>query len=71
MLRCRPDNSEAVQSYISTKLPSATLVEAHYSQLRYQLTLTLDTVFSTMETAKSEGLIQDFSLSQTTLEEVT
>lgn len=69
-VRCQPDKMEDVQQYIDSKLQSAVLMEIHYNQLRYQLSLKLDKVFLTMETAKENGVVLDFSLSQTTLEEV-
>uniref|UniRef100_A0A1B6HJR2 ABC transporter domain-containing protein n=2 Tax=Homalodisca liturata TaxID=320908 RepID=A0A1B6HJR2_9HEMI len=70
VVRCNPDQEEATKHLIAEELNSSVLMEAHYNQLRYQLNAKLDIVFSTMERAKEQGLVQDFSLSQTTLEEV-
>lgn len=69
-VRCQPDKLEDVQQYIDSKFQSAVLVEKHYNQLRYQMSVKLYKVFLTMETAKENGVIVDFSLTQTTLEEV-
>lgn len=54
-------------------MPDAELVEAHFCQLHYQLAMKdmkLDTVFQCMERARQQSLLQDYSLSQTTLEDV-
>lgn len=69
-VRCQPDKVENVQQFIDSNLQSAVLMERHYNQLRYQLSLKLDKVFLTMENAKENGIVLDFSLTQTTLEEV-
>ncbi|XP_054282014.1 phospholipid-transporting ATPase ABCA1-like isoform X1 [Macrosteles quadrilineatus] len=70
IMRCQTGKAEQVEELVRDNLSSASLVEAHYNQMRYQLTAPLDLVFQTMEEAKQSGLILDFSVSQTTLEEV-
>lgn len=65
--------AQDVKDYINKELPDAVLLEAHYNQLRYQLSMSnlkLDKVFSSMESAKQAVIVEDYSLSQTTLEEV-
>uniref|UniRef100_A0A1B6DIK2 ABC transporter domain-containing protein n=2 Tax=Clastoptera arizonana TaxID=38151 RepID=A0A1B6DIK2_9HEMI len=73
VVRCKNDCITNVKEFIDQELPGAVLLEAHYNQIRYQLTMSnlkLHKVFSTMEAAKRSMIVEDYSLSQTTLEEV-
>lgn len=57
--------------HIMSLLPSAKLVEEHSNQLRYEiLGLQLSQLFWEMENLKKTTLLLDYSVSQTTLEEV-
>lgn len=65
---------QSLKDYINNELMGAEIVEEHYTRLRYQLPLgsqTLPIVLSTVEAARRENLILDYSLSQTTLEDVS
>ncbi|XP_039280718.1 phospholipid-transporting ATPase ABCA1 isoform X2 [Nilaparvata lugens] len=69
------DTVADVKNYISSKLPEASLQEHHHTRLRYQLaskqqSSLLAHVFQVMEEARATGLVLDYSLSQTTLEDV-
>ncbi|KAK3793768.1 hypothetical protein RRG08_043414 [Elysia crispata] len=62
-----------IQQFISSSLPYAKLVEQHYNMLQYQLgkdNLSLSKLFWTMEKAKALYGVEDYSVSQTTLEQV-
>ncbi|XP_075213435.1 phospholipid-transporting ATPase ABCA1-like isoform X2 [Lycorma delicatula] len=71
-----PEGENTVQSvkeFVSLKLDKMILQEEHHTRLRYQLppsTHSLPDVFSVMESAREKSLILDYSLSQTTLEDV-
>lgn len=59
--------------FVFSRMPSAKLRDVHHNQIQFQLNhnlLKLAFVFKTMEVAKGLDLIQDYSVSQTTLEEV-
>ncbi|GFR59378.1 ATP-binding cassette sub-family A member 1 [Elysia marginata] len=62
-----------IQDYISFSLPSAKLVDHRYNMLQYQLgknSIPLSKLFKTMESAKVSYGVEDYSVSQTTLEQV-
>nr|CAD7439812.1 unnamed protein product [Timema bartmani] len=73
IVRCKSDTCGSVSEHITSILPHATLTDMHHTQLQFELAqgaLTLALVFRMMQQAKQNGLIEDYSLSQTTLEEV-
>ncbi|KAI5742390.1 hypothetical protein M8J77_006739 [Diaphorina citri] len=73
-VRCAEGRSADAQTYLSLNLPVADLVETHATQLQYRISgavSDLGALFRTLESAKTEaGLIVDYSLSQTSLEDV-
>nr|CAD7425504.1 unnamed protein product [Timema monikensis] len=73
IVRCKSDTCGSVSEHITSILPHAKLTDMHHTQLQFELAqgaLTLALVFRMMQQAKQNGLIEDYSLSQTTLEEV-
>nr|CAD7402680.1 unnamed protein product [Timema poppensis] len=73
IVRCKSDTCGSVSEHITSILPHAKLTDVHHTQLQFELAqgaLTLALVFRMMQQAKQNGLIEDYSLSQTTLEEV-
>ncbi|XP_063236956.1 phospholipid-transporting ATPase ABCA7-like isoform X2 [Bacillus rossius redtenbacheri] len=72
-VRCSEEKRAATLGLVAERLPRAQMKEQHYNQLRYELpqeSLRLSQVFRDMERARRDGLLLDYSLSQTTLEEV-
>jgi len=68
-----PDSLEDIKNFVSNEFPEAILQEEHSELLTYSLPkekLTLGSVFEKMEQNKSQLNISDYSVSQTTLEEV-
>ena len=62
-----------VASFVSSALPSASLVESRHNLLQYQLhnaESSLSGLFRAMEVAKERKLVEDFSVAQTTLDQV-
>nr|BAN20628.1 ATP-binding cassette sub-family A member 3, putative [Riptortus pedestris] len=71
IIRCKEENILKVKDNIAITLPSLKLAEEHYNQLRYEVSgLRLSHVFEEMEILKKSSLVLDYSISQTTLEEV-
>ncbi|BES89471.1 ATP-Hypothetical protein cassette sub-family A ABC1 member [Nesidiocoris tenuis] len=71
IIRCSENAKEDVKSFMSERLTSSKITEEHYTQLRYEVPISrLSTVLQEMETAKSQGIVIDYSVTQTTLEEV-
>ncbi|GAB1295321.1 ATP-binding cassette sub-family A member 7 [Apodemus speciosus] len=74
-LRVPPDQPEPATAFIETTFPGAELREAHGSRLRFQLPpgagCTLARVFRELAAQGKAHGVQDFSVNQTTLEEVT
>ncbi|XP_024080485.1 ATP-binding cassette sub-family A member 1-like isoform X6 [Cimex lectularius] len=71
ILRCHEDDMEKAKTFMVTNLPKSKMVEAHYNQIRYEVKdIQVTTLFSVMERAKEKKIITDYTLSQTTLEEV-
>ncbi|KAL1458216.1 hypothetical protein WDU94_008382 [Cyamophila willieti] len=73
-VRCVEGRRSLTEDYIAQHLPMADLVESHSTQLHYRITgqvTDLASLFRTLETAKTiAGLVVDYSLSQTSLEDV-
>ena len=72
-LRCQEGRTDTVAEKVAEMLPLATLQEEHSSQLKYQLPTAntkLPMVFCKMEECRELGLLEDYSLTQTTLDEV-
>ncbi|XP_064607351.1 phospholipid-transporting ATPase ABCA1-like [Liolophura sinensis] len=64
---------QPVRRFIQTSFPGAVLKEKHHNMLQYQLGISetsLSSVFSCMEEARKELNIEDYSVSQTTLDQV-
>lgn len=71
IVRCKEENIIKVKMHIMNLLPSAKLVEEHSNQLRYEIMgIQLSQLFWEMENLKKTTLLLDYSVSQTTLEEV-
>lgn len=74
-LRVPPDQPEPAIAFIVTTFPDAELREVHGSRLRFQLPpgggCKLARVFRELAAQGKAHGVEDFSVSQTTLEEVT
>jgi ATP-binding cassette subfamily A (ABC1) protein 7 len=74
-LRVPPDQPEPAIAFIRITFPGAELREVHGSRLRFQLPpggrCTLTRVFRELAAQGRAHGVEDFSVSQTTLEEVT
>lgn len=74
-LRVPPDQPEPAIAFILATFPGAELREVHGSRLRFQLPpggrCTLARVFRELAAQGKTHGVEDFSVSQTTLEEVT
>ena len=72
-VRCQANKTGEVVARIAQMLPLATLQEEHNTQLKYQLptiNTKLPVVFQRMEECRELDILQDYSLTQTTLDEV-
>lgn len=73
-LRVPMGKSEPVMAFVAATFPGAELREAHGSRLRFQLPpggrCTLANVFEELAAHGAEQGVEDFSVNQTTLEEV-
>ncbi|XP_078319655.1 phospholipid-transporting ATPase ABCA1-like isoform X1 [Crassostrea virginica] len=67
----KPDTA-AVEDYISSTFRGAELLESHHNMLQYQLKsrVRLSYIFGQLEKAKTRLNIEDYSVSQTTLDQV-
>lgn len=74
-LRVPAARSELALAFVGAAFPGAELREAHGSRLRFQLPpggrCALSRVFGELAAHGAEHGVEDFSVSQTTLEEVT
>lgn len=64
---------QPVIKFVADTFPSAVLREQHHNMLQYQLgsqNLSLSQLFAAMEEAKSRLNVEDYSVSQTTLDQV-
>lgn len=72
-IRCDEGRTIEVIDKIRTLLPQAEMKEEHHTQLQYQLPIAetrLPVVFRHMEELRVLGILEDYSLTQTTLDEV-
>jgi hypothetical protein len=72
-VRCAKANQEELLSRIEKGLPSARLEDCHCSQLKFSIPQSdarLSDIFNVMCEMKDESLIEDYSVSQTTLDDV-
>ncbi|XP_023327394.1 ATP-binding cassette sub-family A member 2 [Eurytemora carolleeae] len=72
-IRCEEGKGEEMSARMSVLLPLAELKEEHYNQLQFQLPVIgtkLPAVFRHMEDLRAQGFLEDYSLTQTTLDEV-
>jgi hypothetical protein len=68
-----PGSVPAVKAFVATTFPGGLLEEEHGGRLKYRLPmegLSLSQVFGAIETKKGELAIDDYSVSQSTLEQV-
>lgn len=67
------ENVEQVKLFFETHFTGSTLVYIHHLLMKFTLDpkVFIGTVFSKMSQAKAENLIQDYSVSQITLESVS
>jgi hypothetical protein len=73
VVRCPVDKTEAMQAHMTQQLPEAVLSESHHTRLRFQLpssSCKLSVALGALEAARERDLLYDYSVSQTTLEEV-
>ena len=64
---------DPVKCFITKRFPKSMLREQHHNMLQYQLpseNLSLAQLFAAMEDAKKEFNVEDYSVSQTTLDQV-
>lgn len=73
-MRCTRVNSlEAVHQFMSLKFPNSRLEEEHLTRVKYSIPVkdfTLSQVFGTLENEKDRLGLEDYSVSQSTLEQV-
>ena len=72
-VRCDPMQQEDFIKSITSDLPCAKLDDVHCSQLKFNIVqeeVKLGDIFDVMCSAKAAGIIEDFSVSQTTLDDV-
>jgi len=72
-VRCQERKGAEVGARLGELLPQAELREEHHTQRKYQLPVSLTSlplVFRHMEDLRQTGIIEDYSLTQTTLDEV-
>ena len=67
-----PDELEPVMQYISTNFPSAQLKDKQNNMVQFQLSsqLQLAAIFGKLEVERDRLKIEDYSVSQTTLDQV-
>eukprot|EP01135_Chromosphaera_perkinsii_P011449 Nk52_evm25s2402 gene=Nk52_evmTU25s2402 len=67
-------DAESFKQFIQEKFPSSTLKEEHYGMYEYELLRTgefgLGDIFECMENVREEFFIEDYSVAQTTLEQI-
>ena len=64
---------DPIKRFISKRFPKSMLREQHHNMLQYQLPsegLSLAQLFACMEDAKKQLSVEDYSVSQTTLDQV-
>lgn len=72
-IRCSSKSYEDVLKRISADLPMATVEDQHCLQLTFNIpqeSAQLSTIFSTLIAYKNELIIEDYSVSQTTLDDI-
>jgi len=72
-VRCEPQKQEEFLKSIASELPSAKPEDHHCSQLKFsilQQDVKLSDIFNVMFMAKASGLVEDYSVSQTTLDDI-
>ena len=68
-----PNTSMAVQGFVKEKFPNSMVFDNHQGYLHFQIPdsdVSLSEVFGVMETAKQQFEFEDYSVHQTTLEQV-
>ena len=72
-VRCEGDGAEAVMQYIHSTIPEAQFREQSYRQLVWHIqpdVLPISVLFQRMEAARVSTAMEDYSISQTTLDDV-
>ncbi|XP_073988182.1 phospholipid-transporting ATPase ABCA1-like isoform X1 [Rhodnius prolixus] len=70
VIRCKENNITTVKEFMKVAINSSRLIEEHYNQLRYDIPDgKLSDIFRHLEKGKQRNILDDYSLSQTTLEE--
>lgn len=73
-IRCfQPTDSDTVKAHIEKSLPSSVFLEINYLQMKFKLApgTSIGLAFKTLNQAKVNKIIEDYSISQTTLESVS
>lgn len=74
VIRCQTKSLTAIMEYMSDTFPEALLTEHHHNVLQYQINsgceFSLANVFSCLESIRESHNIEDYSVSQTTLDQV-
>lgn len=73
-VKCGQNTREEFLSNLQSDLPSAILHDTHCSQLKFKILqqdVKLGDIFSVMHREKDVGLVEDYSVSQTTLDDVS
>ncbi|KAE8742746.1 ABC-transporter, subfamily A member 02 [Frankliniella occidentalis] len=76
VVRCQPKRVVEVRELVQRRLAGSTVVEEHLNQIKFHVppaaesNLRLVTIFRTMDQARTESGVLDYSVSQTTLEDV-
>ena len=73
-VRCEPAHQDEFVKTVTANLSCAKLDDVHCSQLKFNIVqdlVKLGEIFDVMCSAKAAGLIEDFSVSQTTLDDVS
>lgn len=73
-VRCPKDKQEALLLRLDESLKSARVEDRHFCQIKFilpQLESKLTVLFNVMEGLKEDGLIDSYSVSQTTLDDVS
>ncbi|ODN00384.1 ATP-binding cassette sub-family A member 2 [Orchesella cincta] len=72
-IRCEEKNQSILVTRLSADLPFATLEDQHCSQLKFNIpqeSANLSIIFTTLSGYKTEKILEDYSVSQTTLDDI-
>ena len=75
VVRCHLQRVQEARSLVLQRLKGSAVVEAHLNQVKFHVPphqeLRLVTIFRAMDEARRDGSVLDYSISQTTLEDVS